>query len=192
MALPVISNCFRCAFLWFNAGQGPAVNVMHFSAPGKTDDDVYAQLASTVAPHMWQATSADGRIKQVDIIKLDGSSATRSYTTPVSTEWEGQSTGAIIPQVAALVKLQTGLRGPANRGRVFVPWCGEGSVNAGVIDSTPLGLMVSAWGSFANAMEIGGVALGVASYRHSSWHQATTVVVESVCGTQRRRQNQLR
>jgi hypothetical protein len=190
--LPVIADVFRVSFEWFNAGQNGAANVMHFSAPGKTPDDIDTLLNSTVAPNMWAAVSADARVSQVRITPLDGTSPTRTYITPVSTEWEGHATGAIIPAVAGIVKLTTDLRGRSFRGRLFLPWLGEGAVNAGFIDDTPLGLMVAAWGSFANAMETGGVALGVASYKLASWHQATLVGVERACATQRRRQTRIR
>jgi hypothetical protein len=190
--LPVIADVNRVSFEWFNAGQNGAANVMHFSAPGKTPLQIYTLLASTVAPHMWEAVSADGRISEVRITPLDGTSPTQTFVTPVSTEWEGQSSGAIVPAVACVVKLATAIRGRSYRGRLFLPWLGEGSINAGFVDTTPLALMVSAWGSFANAMETGGVALGVASYKLATWHQAINVGVEHACATQRRRQSRLR
>ena len=155
-------------------------------------DDVYALLASTVNPHQWEPVSGDGRVATVDILPLDGTSSTKTYTTPVSTEWTGQASGAIVPAVAGLVKLQTGLRGPANRGRLFLPWLGEGAIDSGLVSSGILSTWSSHWADFGTAMAAGGAALGVASYKHGTWHQATTIAVEHVCATQKRRQEQLR
>jgi hypothetical protein len=54
--------------------------------------------------------------------------------------------------------------------------------------------MGTAWGAFASALSDpdAGPVLGVASYVHADFHAESSIRVDSLVATQRRRQDQLR
>lgn len=188
MALPTIADCFRVALDWEeSSGPHTAANVMHFSAPGKTESDVFTALDTHVTAAMWGTVAASGSVLEVVVTKLDGTPDGR--VNPIvghPAKWGGGA-GQMIPQAATIVKLVTAATGRSGRGRAFLPWLGEDKQNGGTIDPTTAGVTQTAWIAFANAMAADGVALGVASYLHSSWSQALAITVDPISGTVRRR-----
>ena len=193
MALPVIADCYRVAFQWqmaFQAANGSdPVNVAHFSAPGKTAAQVYSIIDTAWAANLIKSTSAVGVISQLDITKLDGSSATQSFVTGSGAKWTGGTAGGDpIPAQCTIVKLATALRGPRYRGRLFLPYLSEAEQSVGNITPATVTTMSAAWVTFANAVATAGAALGVASYVGSVWTQVVNIAVEGTAATQRRRQ----
>lgn len=191
MALPIIPDCFRVAFKWSNPGgaAGRAVNVLHFSAPGKTTAQVDAAIDANVTANMWRSGVTTTRVEELDITPLDGTSATVPFPKAAVAKWIPVGGADFAPQTCYLIKLTTALRGPANRGRIFLPYLAESEQAAGYISLVAQPLITTAWVNFANAMAAAGVALGVASYKNSLWHQAINVGCETAIATQRRRQH---
>lgn len=187
--LPVIADVYRVAFKWTLSGKNQyGVNVMHFSAPGKNEQDVFDALGAHLTGAMFGDMSDQSGLQEIDILKLDGTSATVSH--PLDATLTGLGSGDALVAPALMIKLVTGLRGPANRGRLFLPFPAESNTNDGMVEN-PSGAS-AAWTTFANDMVADGIALGVASYAHATWHQAITVGEEKALGTQRKRQKRVR
>jgi hypothetical protein len=191
--LPVIADVFRTTLNWTNVSVGtPAANVLHFktSSSGKSEQEVFDCLDAHVVQAMWDWAAVGSHVATVDIIKLDGASGTHTFTTGNPAKWSGGGTGEPLPQVAGLLKLQTGLRGRSKRGRIYIPFVGEGETLHG--DMADADLVGPAWTTFANAIASDATtptALGVASYKNADWNQATSIVAEIRSATQRRRQH---
>lgn len=193
MALPVITDVWRCTLLWRATSGTPSQicrTVVHVSAPGKT-----AATLKTAFDGAWQANQTawlpnSYSLLRYDFLKLDGTSPTTSLTpaSPIA----GQNTGESIIAAAALVKVQTAVRGPKARGRWFLPFVSEAKQAAGSLDSTTVSNMQTAWSGWRTALIAAGVTPGVASYTHSEFNASTALVVETLLGTQRRRQQTLR
>lgn len=185
--LPVIADVYRVSLNWLRGSERRAVNVLHFSAPGKTETDVFTAIDAHVTGTMWESVSSATIIDRVDILKLDGTSTTHGHATDLTGKWQGSGSSAIIPQGAHVVSLRSDLRGRSNRGRVYLPFVSESVQDDGKLTSAVIADVLAGWGAFANAMATDGVALGIASYKHSNWHQATNIIVGSSLKTQRRR-----
>lgn len=189
--LPVISNVARVALHWGQYGIArEAVNVMHFRcAPGDIDA-LYSAIDTEVTKEMWNPLTVNGsQVTHVVITPLDGVTASKDYTTGAPAKWSGAQAGQeLIPQVAALVKLQTAKRGRSYRGRVFLPGVDELHSERGQIDVSLISAWQSAWTTFLGAMAGYPHKLVVASYKHATAEDVTNVAVEQYCGTQRRRQ----
>jgi hypothetical protein len=191
MPLPIIADVFRCVLNWTDPGapQG-AHNVLHFktSVAGRTPLQVFTCLDAHVTQAMWDFTTTNAFVTSVGITKLDGVSAAEVFGTGSPAKWQGGGTGSGIPQVAGVVKLATGLRGPANRGRIFLPFVGEGEyANGTLIDVVA---STNAWVTAAAAWIADAttpMALGIASYKHSNWHQVVNLATQARSRTLGRR-----
>jgi len=197
--LPVIANVFRLTTRWTSSAGGLAENVMHFLAAASTANDVSTDFAASITQTMWGPVSAQAWMPSYDVIKLDGSAATVSFTGGSSGKWQGGG-GNTDPEVApaALVKMQTGLRGQANRGRIYLPFVAEGQAGNGALAGAIVTSTQTAWDAFLAAMTAAGDLPVVASYDRlggGAGAHATVIVkyvVETILGTQRRRQTRLR
>jgi hypothetical protein len=204
--LPVIPHTFRVALKWSQLATGQtAVNVIHLSNLTGTaaQSDVFEALDDAVTAAMWDACSANAAVSQVDVTPLDGTSATQTFTTGNPARWVGTEAGDFVPATAALVKLQTGIRGRQNRGRIFLPFIVESAQVNGALTSGEVATMQPAWTAFlaslaADSTAPGPWALVVASYdrKHAGAgaheNPAVAATVEAVLATQRRRQGRLR
>jgi hypothetical protein len=192
--LPVIADVFRVTLDWITPGGIPCHNVMHFEAPSKTSAQVFAALDSHVTASMWSTIATTAHVFNVDVLPLDGSSPTSSFAVAgAPAKWSGNGGSDWTSRApAAIIKQGTGARGPSRRGRVFLPFTTEQDISQGTIDPAVVGAVTTGWVTFANAMAVSGVALGVASYTHSSWHQTVDVALHNTLGTLRRRQKVLR
>lgn len=198
--LPIIPNTYRCSLIWNASGFGKsAVNVIHIKANASTTTatDAYNAIKNNLSAAMWTFQILSAGIVQVNIIPLDGTSATSTFTTPGGGVWQGQSSGAFVPQVAAIIKLQTGQRGRNKRGRVYLPWVAESQVSAGTLTAGTVNTVQAAWVAFNNGLV--GMSpvqwdLGVAAYdrKHdgaaAQFTGVTNITCESLSATQRRRQ----
>jgi hypothetical protein len=169
-----------------------AHNVMHFEAPTATEADVFAAFTAHRTTAMWAPVADVAVITSLDIIKLDGTSSSLSFDTGGGSGWHSTAGSAWLPQGSGIIKLATGLRGRSNRGRVYLPFLAESSQSSGFLDPGITTPTTAAWVTFANDMASDNAALGVASYKNATWHQAVNVICESATGTQRRRQRQNR
>src|SRR4029077_1717114 len=87
-------------------------------------------------------------VESVSITPLDGISGTQEFSTGATAKWPGSTAGDIVPQVAALVKIGTGLRGRDNRGRVYLPFQAETSISNGSLTGGNPASMTAAWLDF--------------------------------------------
>lgn len=202
--LPVIADVYRCSFNWTWTGGGMnAVNVMHIKALTTGTDVTAAWGAINTAwtLNQLQASITGAIITTVDIIPLDGHSGTSTFSTGSGSKWAGAQTGDPLIAPAVIIKIATGVRGRSNRGRVFLPFIGEAATGAGSLTSTTIiSAMQTAWSAFNEGLAgyTEPFSLGVAAYDRKNsgasahFTEATAVTLETVLGTQRRRQSRLR
>lgn len=187
MPLPVIADVFRVVLNWSaDSTPGTAHNVMHFLSPTLDSDGVFAALDGSVAVAMWDWVSTNANVDSVDVTPLDGSTATTTYSTAGNlAAWSGGGLGTPLPQVAGIVKFATALRGRRNRGRVYLPYVGEGEVVVNqLID---VAAVEAAWVAFLNDMVAANAPLVIASYVGVNAHQVVNINAEETTATQRRR-----
>lgn len=195
--LPVIAHTFRCALNWTESGGQTAANVIHiFDQSGTaTAANIATALDNAAAGGMWACVVPTASVTDIGITPLDGTTATQHFTPATPSHWVGQNGTQFVPQVAVIVKLSTGLRGREHRGRVFLPFVAESSINDGFLDSTQATAMTSDWNDFQDDLNTStpNALLVVASYKLAT--QDTVIeplTVETVLATQRRRQGRLR
>jgi hypothetical protein len=190
MALPVIANVYRVAFEWSHDDYlGHATNVMHFRKAASTASALFTSLDANVTHGMWQMQDTHAHINQVAITPLSaGGAATQTFLTAGS-EWSGPTTSHdMSPQTCAIVKLNTALRGRSYRGRVYLPWVCDIYNTNGALDGGAVSNAQTEWDEFFTDMTADGFALVVASYKHATAENVTTLIVESRTATQRKRQ----
>lgn len=191
MSLPVISGVWRCTLNWAaSSGIEYMHNVIHLSNGTGTAADVYTDLDSHVTAAMWNTAPSGFAVQSVDVLALDGTAATVSFATGRPAKWTGSGSGQWIPAAAEIVTLYTGFRGRSMRGRVYLPMS-EGVQDSGSIDPTISAAAQTAWENFRAAMNADTSDLVVASYVNSTANVCSSVLVRSLMGTQRRRQQAL-
>ena len=192
--LPVIANTFRVSLEWSGAGLNFA-NVMHFvdNSGTKVAADIFGILDAEVETNMFDVTRSSVVVDTVKIIKLDGTSATEVFPTGRPAKWGGGQTGGDF-QVAPsyLISLRTGLRGQANRGRIYLPAPADSAQADGLVNAGNQATLQAAWDDFRVDVAVDGIEMTVASYRHAVQHPVTATIAELPLATQRRRQKQLR
>lgn len=198
MALPVINGVFRISLPWQDltsvVGVRP-VNVFHVHSTTGTASNVGTLVAGQLVAHgsaMYDTLYTALTLTNIEVLPLDGVSAKSDVA--VGTPFGGGGSGGVLPQVATVVSLHTTQRGSRGRGRQYVGPMGETQVTNGLVASGSLSTMLAAWSAFATALKAGSpvTELVIASYKHASFQEVTNFRIDSVCGTQRRRQNQLR
>lgn len=190
--LPVIPDVFRVSFEFpVNLGVTPS-NVIHIFSLTGTEGDVGTAMVANAQANMFVGMSQAYDCLLLNILKLDGSSATVPFTVPTGTFKGTQAGSDQMPQVAALVSLHTAQRGPRGRGRVYVGPQTETNITNGTFNATPQGQMSTAWSNFVAGMAGDDFPMVVASYTHADANEVTSLHVDSICATQRRRLDQLR
>jgi hypothetical protein len=190
VALPVITDVVRVAFNWKNTSFPSLVaeNVMHFRPTAGTAAAVEVALDANWQAGMLEFQTTTSEILSYDLTPLDASGATVHHPTSLGSQWKGTSATDLIPQAAALVKLNSNHIGRSFRGRVYLPWLAEGLASAGVLDNTALATCQAAWTTFLADMVTANCPLVVASYKLADAFPIITATVESLSATQRRRQ----
>lgn len=148
------------------------------------------QAAWTAAQLDWMAST--GTLVSIAYKDLAGVIATQEFNTDGTAKWNGGGTGQSIPQCAGILKLQTGLAGRSHRGRIFIPFLGEGEQDGGtVIDALAT---ATAWATFANTLAAlsPSLVVSIVSRKLSTLTPVTTYQGELISGTQRRRVARLR
>jgi hypothetical protein len=179
------------AFVWSGYSSN-AINVMHFRKPASSSAAVAAIILTDWQANMLYPVGNSASIDTLHITPLDGTTASSDYATGSTGKWVGTQTGDVIPAQAAVVKLQTALRGRSRRGRVFLPWIAEISSTVGVMSGGVTATTETAWQAFLTALNGSALTWVIASYKLASAYPITTVSVESALGTQRRRQTRYR
>lgn len=194
--LPVISNVYRVAYHWTYLGQ-VAVNVTHVrdTAGTASTADCLAAVTGANSSDCWKGAIPGARIDQIAITPLDGVSASLFTTIGVSALWQGGTAGDAIPAAAILVKETTVGRGPAYRGRLFLPFTSEAAQADGKLLGTVAPNMQTGWDYFRTHLPTATAhpfEWVVASYKYANAHAVLACQVEGTLGTQRRRQSRLR
>jgi hypothetical protein len=198
MALPVIANVLRCALEWTDSGATVGVrpvNVFHVHYVTGTASDAAGDVADALATSgsdMFDVLYTGLEVNSISVLPLDGTTAT--FDQPIGATIAGGGAGGIVPQVCTVVSLHTAQRGSRGRGRVYVGPMGETQIADGHVSSGSANTMLVAWGQFHDDLlaSPSGAELAIASYVHADAHPVTSLRIDSVLGTQRRRQNQLR
>jgi hypothetical protein len=187
----------RIALQWVDTGSVGIrpVNVFHVHYVTGTASDAAADVATALATSgddMFDMLYTGLECSTMSVLPLDGTSAT--FDQPIGTAINGGGAGGVLPQVCAVVSLHTAQRGSRGRGRVYVGPVGETQISNGIINSGSQNTMLTGWGQFHDDLLASptGTELAIASYVHTDAHPVTSIRVDSVAGTQRRRQNQLR
>lgn len=195
MPLPIIANVFRVTLDWARADGIAPRNVIHVEDPahGRSEGDVGTAIGAQLGAigHQFDCVSSLYVLGSVNVLKLDGSSA--SVNVPFSAT-SGQASGDVMPAVAGVLSLRTDQRGPQGRGRLYLGPMGEGVQSAGVLSPTVVSAMATAWETFRTNLGTLTPPLPwvVASYKHAVARDILSVTMDSLVGTQRRRQDQLR
>jgi hypothetical protein len=170
-----------------------ATNVIHIAGalePPDLADEIEAAIPTTGSA-MWGPMSSSFGLYSLDLLPLDGTTATYHRVVTDQPWTHGQGGGNPIPAVCALVQLDTGVRGRSNRGRIYIPAVGESVFSSGLLDAAPREDCETGWEEFRTNLITAGVALVVASYRNRDAHPVIAVSVPQKCATQRRRQSRI-
>jgi len=161
---------------------------MHFNHDWSKPQEVADAIAAHVNTSMWAQTEHNSVIHQLTVTPLDGSSASLVVPTDLSTKWQGAGSPAeIVPQVAALIKFTTALRGRSHRGRVFLPWCCETTLADGKLLTSTRDVLNTNWLTFIQGMQTALITPVVASYKLATAAAVMSHQAELVTATQRRR-----
>lgn len=191
--LPVIEDVYRVTWN-FTTDQGVTPRIVqHYKSIGSDVAVVGAALVGAVADSMFYPMPASFEPFSMSILPLDGVTPTQEFTIPPTHAMcGGDSQG--IPAAAAIMKLTTQVRGPRGRGRSFIGPIAENTQDSGILTQIARNNLLAGWNDFLPAIQALDpvIFMVVASYVHADANPVTNVVFESVLGTQRRRQNQLR
>lgn len=184
--LPTIADTYRVTLNW-NAAHGVEPrNVLHFRKASSDEADLAAALEDHFGDAMWEPVQQDWAFTTVDILKLDGTSATQVFPVPA----QGSLTsGDGIVEAACIISLRTAQRGSRGRGRIFLGPLAESKQSQGIYTGgTTVGAV---WAAFADNMFLDSWELVVASYVHADAHRVSSIHNDSVIGLQKRRRDQL-
>jgi PPE-repeat protein len=190
MPLPIIANTYRTTLIWTN-GSSSAANVLHVRKAASSAAAIATLVDGSAQALQWDCVQSTAVVTQLRVTPLDGSGATVFLTT-AGAKWTGRTVGDAVPAESALISLRTALRGPRNRGRIYLPWTGEASQSNGVIAPASVANLITGWTAFIAALNAGRADLVVASYRAALAQTVTSFLVESQSATQRRRQSRQR
>lgn len=190
--LPTIPDVFRVSFEFpVNLGVKPS-NVIHIFSLTGNEGDVGTAMVANAQANMFAGMSQAYDCLLLNILKLDGVSATVPFTVPTGTFKGTQAGSDQSPQVCALVSLHTSQRGPRGRGRIYIGPQTEANFANGSFDATKQGQMATGWSNFVAGMAGDDFPMVVASYVHADANEVTSLHVDSILATQRRRIDQLR
>lgn len=191
--LPNIAGVWRVALNWKGPGALRAVNVWHFRRAAASASEVFDALSTALTREMFDPVSSACSVEHVDITPLFNQGATQSFAgASRAPKWQGANDGDPVPAACGLVLLHTAKRGAANRGRVFLPFVPESIMSAGKLSDAVVLETTTGWSQFLTTTSTGGLPMVVASYKHGTAEDVTTVTVEAPLATQKRRQNLLR
>lgn len=191
--LPIIPDTYRCSLNWTDGIGHHAVNVVHILKALSSPSAVAAALDANANGNMWGYVSPAYVMQRIDVTELDGASASYSLLTS-GFKWTGQGAGDAIPAAACVLTLRTAFRGRTHRGRLFLGPISEGGQTAGILTGGVfLTNVQNAWDSWLAAMVAAGFQPVVASYKFPAGQvPITSILVNQVVATQRRRQSRLR
>lgn len=198
MVATILPNIWRVAFEWTLGGQS-AANIMCFQSSATDAATLHASIDSAVTAGMWSAQCSPGRVSRLSYTRLDGVTAT-SVVTTIGTKWDAGADTDFDPAVAIYVRFNTAFRGPASRGGVKLPFTSSAQTSTGLYSGATSAAVGAAWTAFRNSMSSNGNPLHVVHFlpkepavgEAALSHPVTSVSVQSVLSTIRRRQDRIR
>ena len=164
--------------------------VMHFRKAASTEAALNTSIIDHFVNAMLHSVRTTTFLSGLETTKLDGVSASVHFAGEIA---NGQSGGDTLIQVCQIIQFRTAVRGPRGRGRIFLPFIGEGDTQNGVFSNATRSSVAAAWATALTGMfDDDGWQAVVASYAHSDANDITDITVAQVTGTQKRRLNQLR
>ena|SRR5215831_14455834 len=193
--LPVLTNCWRIANN-YTCGEASFVNVWNVQDDGSSPDG--SQVGAAFIAAYDQASPSSMRalhssavtLGAVECTPYDGSTPTTVVNRSAGVHGTG-TTPPVAAQVAGIITLQSVIRGPRGRGRIFM-----GGLPAGLLDadgarfSTSWPTDVASWeGNFEVALAAGspGLNIVIVSLKHSDFHQLDHTVARRYIGTIKQR-----
>jgi len=187
---PIIADVFKIRFNWVWGAQN-AYNVFHVRATAMDVDDVAQAVPDNWHNDQIKMVSSGASIDSIDVTPLDGTSVPFNLHLG-SASFVGADGTSAVPATAAIVKMVTAKRGKSYRGRMFLPYVGEGSQVAGTLSGSIAADSTAKWVLWANGMSADGVHLCIVSALLGTSEDVTNLAVETSLGTQRRRQTRVR
>ena len=184
---PVIANVWRVAIELASSSAPTVSNILNvFSTAGDATElgDTWEGAVPSVNP--WSYVANIYSAPSLSITPLDG---VRSASAHSFAQGAGTQAGQVIPEAACCIGIQTGVRGPQARGRIYLGPLTETSADGNNVASGTLTGLVTAMDDMIDALAAASPAilLGVASYKHAVWRQLTSFRVDSFMCTQVRR-----
>lgn len=191
MPLPVIAETFRVTFNWAAVVGVTAHNVLYFQSVAGDEAQLAADIDAELSTNMLYPLNNGVTLDSVDIIALDGVSATQHFA--IASAVTGSGTGEIVPAAAAIINLHTLQRGPRGRGRIFLGPVTEDKLTNGMLAGSTAAVLQAAWTDFIADMAATAAQWSwkVVSAAHADAHSVQTIGVRAAAGTLRRRQDQL-
>jgi len=191
--LPTIPNCIRVGLPWSTHLGVRPYNVFHIITASGDLSQIGLDLGTAFdagGSGMFASLCDAFSTNTVDLTDLGTDDA--GVTVPLGTTIAGGTGGQMIPAACHTVSLYTLTRGPKGRGRLYIGPVSEGAVSDGIFGDSLT--MQDAWGDFMDALADtpSAASLAVASYKHVEVTGVTSLIVQNVASTQRRRQSQLR
>ena len=164
-----------------------AVNVLHIRTTSMTEQEICDSLVDNwgTIPSIEVCIAPQFSVLRVEIIKLDGSSATVPCI-PANT-LTGTGGSEYISQGCLVASWHTAQRGPRGRGRTYYGPISENAQNGGHGAWSGPGV-ASDLNDYIAALNSDGAELVVASYVHADAHTVTHATNDGALRTQRRRQ----
>lgn len=192
--LPLAVDTLKVTLVWRDATiPREASNNLYFrDVPGTQDeDDLAVDLYDNFTAAMWTTVFDGGEVEALEIVRLNGTSATKLYALATAAKVRGAGGTDPILQGAHVITFRSDERGPANRSRIFLPWIAELQQVAGVLNAANVATMQAAWVAFGAAMLVDGWEQVVVPYQLpptvSTPFQVTGYTARPYLNTQRRR-----
>lgn len=213
MPLPVLPDTFQAVFDWATPDGQTAKNVTYwaFTESGSADD-LAAKLNANVDARQFHSMSSLAVAETVTIRAMNGVDAPQPF--PLE-DWTGTEGEEWIPQAACVLTLYTAVSGRSNRGRIYLPFTSESTVEDGRFIGDAATFVGLGWNQLLTDMAADGWVMVVASLIEHHTHTVhnedhsvtrgvptgdadphtnpvTRIQQQVVVGTQRRRQSRLR
>lgn len=192
--LPTIADVYRCALTTRLGTTGQyAVNVFHVRSVGGNVTEVLADLVTLVknvnSPYRTLMAST-AVLDELAVTPLFNDGATQIQT--LGTDGTGAKSSEATINSPAIMTIRSARRGPAYRGRQYLPFIGESATVQGSLVAGDVASANAALSTWIGLLAAQNLDLGVASYVNAEFSTHSTVEIETRLGTQRRRQDRLR
>lgn len=200
--MAITANSLRLVMVGTLPG-GDAVNtgfwVRPETPPESLEDLILEMAVAQTAVNQWLSDSSGDRFGQAWTELRGyyyqggefGSNATFVASLPIDTS-PGSASGLHLPdQIAVVASTRTGLAGRSYRGRMYLPLNGLVIQPTGQLSQTQVDAIRTYTTALLSACLAGSLTPVIVSATQSSAVPITTVVVDSVMDTQRRRRNKL-